>query len=503
MENMNSYTDIAISENIYENFAEDRIEQEILIPDYQPSARKIVECRSEASVLNRSSADDSVTLDGVCIWTLIYLSDEDDAMHAITCERPFSISFAVGKMRGSVKYKIRTQNTICKLHSAQKATCKTTVCVAAKIEDKKSMRVLAGTDDGNVQLQTVRQNILEPQERSEKEFKIVCEMPVKSDADFTVCRCMADIAIEDSRCEEDKIVISGVCYGKAVLLYKNKCAAACPESQTPFTQILDAPGVTSGCHAAVSCKVVEKDAAVSEEDGEKTVFLSVTVQADAAVYCPKTADLSIDAYHPKHLLDVQKTELEICTDLFTVEIGKRINERVHLNTDNMEVLYTDATAEIDKIAAHENTLVLEGNAVVGFTFVKDGDVIHNDFSLPFQATKTLDSKFRQLRCEARVRTEDLGFIILGDNEIEVDLNIRITLSVFDVRKQDVISEIAVREETTEQLLKTPLVLYYGTKGESLWEIAKKYLVPLDVVMTSNGLTQDILERDTMLFIGRH
>ena len=72
-----------------------------------------------------------------------------------------------------------------------------------------------------------------------------------------------------------------------------------------------------------------------------------------------------------------------------------------------------------------------------------------------------------------------------------------------LREAKALSDMSMTERRHDQILKTPLVLYYGTKGEQLWDIGKKYFVPISVLQENNELTEQILPEDTLLFISKH
>ena len=112
------------------------MEQDIVIPDYYCSARKIVNCQASVSDISKSISDDKIVIEGMCHWKIIYLSEEDDALHHISCEKRFCEYFSSGadNSNGSIRYKIKVKNTFCKLLSPQKAECKSLLCIAIQLK---------------------------------------------------------------------------------------------------------------------------------------------------------------------------------------------------------------------------------------------------------------------------------------------------------------------------------------------------------------------------------
>lgn len=502
MDKGNSYRDIGIPETVYENYIEDRIEQDLTIPDYQASARKVVECSARAVILNKAVSSESVSLDGVCVWTLVYLSEEDELLHSLTCERPFSETFS-GTGEGALRYRIKTQNVLCKLQSPQRAVCKASLCIALQIDGSRSKRLLAESADEQTQFLRQDAQILSSVFQGEKEFKVTGEVPIKKTGEFQVCREKSEILLREIEAGEDKLTLRGVCKNQVMLLSKERCEAECIESETPFTQMIDMPGVQNGCRAHVRCTVNETQSSILGEDKERSVLISSTVEAQAVVYCADEISLLSDAYHPVFELETQSEPVEFFEDLLYLNITQKMNEKIHLSTADISILYHHTECEIEKITAHDNMLILDGKLKVTFAYRQNDEIGCNEFSLPFQATKAVGGSFDKLKCEAQAFVEDFNYIILSDTEIEISCTVNTALSVFVLREAKALSDMSMTERRHDQILKTPLVLYYGTKGEQLWDIGKKYFVPISVLQENNELTEQILPEDTLLFISKH
>jgi hypothetical protein len=48
--------------------------------------------------------------------------------------------------------------------------------------------------------------------------------------------------------------------------------------------------------------------------------------------------------------------------------------------------------------------------------------------------------------------------------------------------------------------KPAMVLFFGEKGENLWDIAKKYRVSEENIMKENNLSEEVLSEKTMIVI---
>ena len=77
------------------------------------------------------------------------------------------------------------------------------------------------------------------------------------------------------------------------------------------------------------------------------------------------------------------------------------------------------------------------------------------------------------------------------------------MMVFSKETFDVISGMEVDIENPLDVLRpAPLVVYYGEKGERLWDIARKYATSVSAIKAVNELNRDVLEDKRLLLISR-
>lgn len=502
MDLQSTYNNVFSPEIIYENYIEDKLEQNLVIPDYFCAAQKIVHCEANAIVLNKNVSEDKVMLEGICVWKILYVSDEDNLLHHISCERPFTEYFTVTAGEGTLRYKVRTKNIVCKLQSPQRAECKATLCIALKISENKSKKILASTGDEQLQLLQTTAVAYEPKAECEKEFKIVGEISLKQQ-EADVYKATSHLMIRECRCVDDKVILKGICKNNIILISKKDRAAECVENETSFNQVIEMQGIDEKCFASTCLEVLECDTAISAETDQNVVIISTSVLAHISAYYPHEFDWISDAYHPAFDLMCKKETIQYYSQIKTAEIATRISQQIHQKTKDMVVLYTESRGEIEKISVQDNVMIIDGKVMVSFVYKIDDEICHNTYSMPFQTTKVLDDKFERLKCEAELVVDNLNYIILNDTQIEVTCDCRVLMTAYMLQEENVMVEIDLDEETHEQVLSTPLVIYYGVKGEKLWDIGKKYYVPIEVLKKNNELTNDVLDKDTLIFVSKH
>ena len=79
------------------------------------------------------------------------------------------------------------------------------------------------------------------------------------------------------------------------------------------------------------------------------------------------------------------------------------------------------------------------------------------------------------------------------------MNIRVL--VYNTENEDILTGIKIRPIDAEVLEKLPgFVIYYAKKGDSLWQIGKKYYVSVQRIKEMNNLTKDEIKAGDKLLI---
>ncbi len=502
MEQKLKYDDMITTEIVYENYIEDKLEQDLLIPDYLCSARKVVRCEAWATITSKSLLQDKLVLDGICKWNVLYLSEEDELLHRVSCEKTFSEYFATDVSEGSVKYKLRVKNVQCKLQSPGRAECRASLCLAVKVTQNKKQKVLSASQEPMLQLLQNKKTVFEPFAESEKEIKIVGEILKKGKRECDIHSPSASIQIKECRCSEDKILVKGICKSKAVFISKEDMHAETAETETAFSQMFEFAGINENSFVSVTAEVKECDTSMVDEGGQEILLVNTSALLCLSVSNKREIVVVSDAYHPEYMLEINKTKMQYCADMFRLDVADKISHKVHLNTAGINIYCADLHGEIEKITVQDDLMVIEGKVTACFIYLLNGEVCCSSYPLPFQITKAMERKFEHLKCEAEIYVDDFNYIITGESEIEIGCSLKVLLNASLLESGEMIESVSITENSVEQVMSSPLVIYYGSKGEHLWEIGKKYCVPISVLKKNNEIEDDLLDKDKILFISK-
>ena len=169
--------------------------------------------------------------------------------------------------------------------------------------------------------------------------------------------------------------------------------------------------------------------------------------------------------------------------------------------DGSTVVLTSVNPTVDSISGENGVKSAFGSSLITVVY-KDSDGVYGsqsfsgDFTIELKDLSDFDEYIFLLRVsQINTRIED------GRLNVGYDLEINILSWKSEISEIIKTSQI-VGEELSDD--RKPFTVYYPQKGETLWEVGKKYSVPLSSLALSNPLCSENAEKmPTALLIARH
>ncbi|MBQ8603928.1 MAG: DUF3794 domain-containing protein [Oscillospiraceae bacterium] len=264
----------------------------------------------------------------------------------------------------------------------------------------------------------------------------------------------------------------------------------------PCNQMADVPGTDESCVAYADLSVM--GITVTGDADNRKIRCMVTAQRDVKVFRKQNMMAVTDVFSRRYRYTSQ-TQPVVC-DANVVAVSRNAAVTVEdMIGSGYEVVHCFAQATSPVITTDNDVTVLKSkilfSAIVKnsreeyecFTktesiVINTGDAISedNEYFITVQAGE----------CTAQMTSDVL----------KVKADLLITGFVICRRTVDTVSLFEENTEKTADTVTDRLVLYYGRKGEKLFDIAKTYKTDVQLIMDENAIESKILGDDRMLFI---
>lgn len=251
-------------------------------------------------------------------------------------------------------------------------------------------------------------------------------------------------------------------------------------------------------------------------DGEeRRIAWDVDMELDIHVYREEPVEVIADVYGVKGNILAQ-TQATVLQQLQCRTNGKtKLSETIRIPKNGpriLQILYSYAEILPVKMQRKDTSISLSGNLSLNMIYISGDDAmpyVSLQSLLPYEYEMEIHKNMDKISSddiimeEVDAHLEQLQVTLLNGEELDVKALLSFSVTGFWPMKMELIREVQVvdtKQSITEDL--PGMAVYMVKDGDNLWNIGKKYLVPVDKIRSLNELSSDVLTEGQKLLIVR-
>ena len=243
-------------------------------------------------------------------------------------------------------------------------------------------------------------------------------------------------------------------------------------------------------------------------DGEQRVFaIEIAMDLDIALYEEERLDILSGVYGVVKEVEAVSKQAQFRGILARTSGKMKIAE--HLKTGESDVpmvqlLHSEAQIQIADEEIVENGVHIQGTLNVQcLYFSSDERVPYGSVKGQFPFSYLLEVPDINSNCTVKIQTglEQLATAMLDSSELDIKAVMDFRAIVFEQKKEDIVTDIIVSELDMDKLNGLPgIVIYIAKEGDSLWDVGRRYYVPISQIKETNDMTTDEIRPGDKLLI---
>jgi len=483
---------LKLNQSSYHEAAED-----FTLPDYLPEIRRIVSCTGAVLPESRYLDRGEIVLSGLAVATVYYIGD-DGAL----CAFPQSSEYS-GRlpMTGSDTSGLSAEGMVVKT-SLESVSCRATGPRRLTLTYKLRSSVFASRcDELNFTLESSAGGECNVSDELSLEKRSLPFTYTSLGNAFSTGSVSGELHEREGTriisCEGTAAVSSATLNGSEVTLKGEvfvNCLAVDAEgayntlrTKAPFEERLHVKDVSADCIKSYAAGRV-RCASVKLHGGEGGVFpWEAEYDAEAVILSDREGSLTDDVYSTAYLTNNTEDRAHIVKCLGTAASRLTVNGTKQIAPDGKEIVFFTAKAAADRTeCTAEGKLVISGSCTVCAVLADGVDTVTEELTLPYR-----------YECDAQKHEgSEVSVIcdvcVIGtDGRVEGDrLSVNCELAISAValsctEKTYVCKSVLCRDEPVG-LDEAQIKLYFPERGESEWDIGKRYHCPMKCISRLDG-----------------
>lgn len=481
---------------------------DVIVPDTKPDILKLLQVDSDACITDKYIENGRLIICGRVDYKILYVPDsENEKIKSILTSMEFRQAVDAGRAEGDVK--IFAKPTVDKVEfntvNSRKLRIRSIVHIEYEVCKIDCIEICSDVENDEIEKQCSEMTFENTTDISEHCFTVKETVEVPSGLSSVGEILKTDVKIFDTEYKSvsGKIIIKGS-VGACVLYNDDDGEIKFVESEIPFTEVLDADGVSELTVCDIDYSILGVMCGVEPDNDGDLRLLCLDIDISATV---KGTEM-----HSGRILDdcfVPYMDTVCSKDEFVLNITKErpnaqntIREIIPIpqNAPSISGVYNVMTnAQITKAELQRNKIICEGKIeayILYLTDTAENPIYSLKKDIPFSYMIECGETTEGLECEVKVNVRHVSYSLNASGEVELRCLISVECMLSEKTKLYNITDISVSEKGYNG----GIVIYFAREGERVWDIAKRYSVPVDRLNAYNELTEDKMSEAVKLFI---
>ena len=492
------------------------LEEDVNISDNRPDASHLISVKGDVIMDEIRVNDDRVGLKGRLQVQMLYLTEEEGMCASMEASLPFEEKVNMeGIHNGDTVLPSWTiEDLTVGLINSRKMSVQSMISFALEMEEKVEQEAAVDIyHEEPVEYRKQVYPLLQMAVNKKDIFRIKEEMELPSNLPnaFQIIWHSITLNKVEFKALDEKIALQGEM--KAFFLFEGEGdndKTLWYENTVPFSGMIECHGCLENMVPDIRYTVSQCNVEVKPDfDGEERVFcVEDVLDLEIRLYEEENLEVLSDIYGVAKEIEAVTTDVSL-KRLLLHNSGKcKIAEHARIQNTEMhmyQLLHNEGEIRIEEQVIVDNGISITGTFHVTTIYLctnGQNTIYATKSSLPFKYFIDVPDIEESSDCHIYWNLEQLIVTMLDSEELDIKAVLNFDALVFTTRKTSLITDIKVEELDMNKISELPgIVIYIAGSGDTLWDIGKKYYVPIAQLKEVNELvSEEIKAGDKILVV---
>ena len=490
------------------------LEDDVNMPENKPDVSTLNLEKGELIIDEIKPGVDSVTVRGRLCYVVLYHTTEDgSSLVVLDGKLPFEerIILQGAVPADTVAVEGEVEDLTLGLINSRKLNVQTLITMTARVEelyDEEAPIAIHGDEKAEYRRMPV--NLAQIVICKNDIFRLKEEVSLPSNYPNIFQILWNNISLGDVEFKvmEEKLTVSGDVH--LFVLYEGEGEdhpIRSFETTLPFSGVLECHGCREGMLPDIRYHLGQQELAVRPDfDGEeRSIGLELVMDISIRVYEEEDLEIISDVYGVSNEIGTVTHRANLRRLLARVTGKTKVTDRIHVTGGSiLQLLHSEGSVMLEQQSTVENGILLQGSMSVKVLYIAGEDDAPYGCAqaqIPYSYTLEVPDISPEDLGKVHAEVEQIQVTMLDGEEMDVKAVLSFSTVVFKNISVDLISQVTVSELNSSKMSSLPgMVVYMVKEGDNLWNIGKKYYVPVDVLRELNSLDNDNLKPGQKLLV---
>lgn len=463
------------------------VEGDMIVPDSKPDILNTICTSGVVSIYKKEVFDEKVRIDGSINTYIMYIPDGiEDAVRGLNTTLDFSQNIELPNCRDNMDIIscCKIKSIECKVINGRKIGIKATLEISLKIYSKEEIEVINELKNAD-NMQMLKEELQVNSLVGEGITKIYAKDNIPIDNLAEILKTNIDIGNTDLKISYNKVLTKAEAIVKLIYLTEDNRIVT-TTYKVPVVGFIDIQNVSEENICDVNYEI--KNIIIKPNSQEEhSVYIEMEIEVICTVYENKNINLIQDMYSPCNKINFDIKTVMTMTDKQCRKDIKQIREKINLiNIENQNLIDVDVIPVILNENKINSKILYEGEVDLQFLFANSRmEITQQKAKIPFEFMIDNLQNGEVLNTTNDIKIKSQDFIIQDGGNINCNIDIEANTNIYRNASINVIDSI--EDEGQREDSDYSIIIYVVRKGDTLWEIAKKFGSTIDAIARINGI----------------
>lgn len=491
------------------------LEEDVNISDNRPDASHLIGSKGSIVFDEVRVSEDRVNLKGKLQVQMLYLTEEDGICASMNAAIPFEEKINMeGVKNGDTVLPAWTMEDLSVgLINSRKLSVQAVLSFTLEWEEKLEQEAAVDIyHEEPVEYRKQTYPVLQAAVNIKDIFRMKEEMELPSHLPNAFQMVWSSITMNnvEFKALDGKIVIQGEM--KAFFLYEGEGdndKTLWYENTVPFSGMIECHGCQENMIPDIRYTISQCNVEIwADLDGEERVFcIENVLDLDIRLYEEENLEVLSDIYGVAKEIEAVTTQVPLKRLLFHSSGKCKVAEHAKIQNPEMhmyQLIHSEGDIQISEERIVENGIMVTGTLCITTMYLCTGGqntLYTTKAVLPVEQTIEVPGIQQTSVHRLQWNLEQLVVTMLDSDELDIKAVLNYQIIVFSSEMTSLITDMKVTELDMNKISELPgMVIYIAREGDTLWDIGKRYYVPISQLKEVNELTSESIKMGDKILV---
>ncbi len=490
---------INVYSTVDEQQMEELMETGMIVPDNKPDVLDVLVVDTDVVVKTREKTGRVMEVGGEICYQVLYRADnQEQSLEAINVKSPWSIScnYPTGEDEAYALVKSSVEHTNVDIMNGRKLSAKSVVKLNVKFIKAKKIEAGEAIQGEQIYQRTAPHEIAMLEDIGEKLINVNESVDIGDNKPVIDEIIYSNAVLKNANISQN-MTMDGML--EVDFLYRADNNDAEIENVHINVPIEKSLGVENYNYSDITANTFVKSLSLKPDEDIDGLLTRVKIDAEIAVeyslFSKENVYLVKDAYATNYDFELEKKPVTLAVEEREIKDNIHVNGNMALENEGEsieEIISLTTKPRVLSVERDNENLEVNGCidiCVLYSTGLEMPILRGSNQELPFTHRVPLPWSEAQYEDDITLSINENSFQIVSDNDVEIKAEVEVKAHLS--KKENVDLVVGVKDiKKHEKKENPPLLFYYTRKGDTLWDIARQYRVPIQKILNDNNMVEE-------------